>query len=64
MVIESDHIVLLGASDRLPVLVQQLSLAGTRHRRQTIVILADLDPAEIHAATRQALDPKGHTRVV
>ena len=64
VVIESDHIIVLGVSDRLPVLLQQLSLAGPRHRRQTIVVLANLDPAEIHAAARQAIDRRGPTRIV
>ncbi len=65
VVIESDHVVVLGASDRLPVLLQQLVLANDgAHRGRTIVVLADLDPAEIHAAAQGAADPSGRTKIV
>lgn len=54
VVIESDHVVVLGASDRLPVVLQQLVLAGAEGGSRTIVVLADLDPAEMHSAARGA----------
>jgi len=65
VVIESDHVVVLGASDRLPVLLQQLALANEGAADPgTIVVLADLDPAEIHAAARSAAGRSGRTKIV
>lgn len=48
VVIESDHLVVLGESRRLPMLLRQLALAGT----ETVVVLADRDPAELQTAVR------------
>jgi len=64
VVIESDHLVVLGASDGLPILLQQLALAGAAGEPRTIVVLADLDPAEFHAAARSANHDRKGVRVV
>ncbi len=49
-VVESDHIVILGASSRLPVVVEQLAIAGRHRRGNTIVVLADHDTTELREA--------------
>ena len=52
VVVESDHVVILGASSRLTVIVRQLALAGTTRRRNTIVVLANREPAELSQEIR------------
>lgn len=67
VVIESDHVVVLGGSDRLPVLLQQLELAGEESGSRTIVVLADRDPAEMHRAVQESRVPRngsGATKIV
>lgn len=64
VVIESDHTVVLGATDRLPILLQQLVLAGAEGGSKTVVVLADRDPAEMHAAARGAADSRSDVRIV
>jgi Castor and Pollux, part of voltage-gated ion channel len=54
VVIESDHVVVLGASDRLPVLLQQLALAAQSGGSRAIVVLADRDPAEMYEVLRRS----------
>lgn len=46
VVIENDHIVVLGNSDRIPVLVDQLTLANESAGGRTIVIMIEGDPAD------------------
>jgi voltage-gated potassium channel Kch len=53
-VVESDHIVILGASSRLTVIVRQLALAGKTRRRNAIVVLANREPAELHQQIRSS----------
>lgn len=64
VVIENDHIVVLGTSERLPVLVQQLTMANEQHGGRTIVILADQDPAEMHDAVEGAVADRRGSRIV
>ena len=64
VVIESDHVVLLGASDRLPILLPQLVLAGTEGGSRTIVLLADIDPDDMHSLAQSAGTERGVTRIV
>ena len=54
VVVESDHVVILGASSRLTVIVRQLALAGTTRRRNAIVILANREPAELSQEIRSS----------
>jgi K+/H+ antiporter YhaU regulatory subunit KhtT len=47
VVVESGHVVILGASPRLPVIVQQLAIAHQGRRANAIVVLADREPTEL-----------------
>ncbi len=53
-VVESDHVVILGASSRLPALIEQLALAGRDRRRNVIVVLANQAPTELSREVRSA----------
>ncbi len=53
-VVESDHVVILGASPRLSVVVEQLALSGRTRRRNVIVILANREPSELSHEIRDA----------
>lgn len=53
-VVESDHVVILGASSRLTVIVRQLALAGRPRRRNAIVVLANREPAELSREIRSS----------
>lgn len=65
VVIETDHLVVLGTSDRLPVVVQQLLLAQHAHERgSAIVVLAQDDPAELDRRVRATAGERQARRVV
>ncbi len=51
-VVQSDHVVILGASARLTVIIRQLALAGKTRRRNAIVVLANREPAELNQQIR------------
>ena len=51
-VVESGHVVILGASTRLTVIVRQLALAGRTRHRNAIVVLANREPAELNREIR------------
>jgi Trk K+ transport system NAD-binding subunit len=51
-VVQSDHVVILGASARLTVIIRQLALAGKTRRRNAIVVLANREPAELNRQIR------------
>ena len=53
-VVETDHVVILGASPRLSVIVEQLALSGRTRRRNVIVILANREPSELSHEIRDA----------
>ena len=53
-VVESDHVVILGASARLTVIIRQLALAGKTRRRHAIVVLANREPAELNREIRSS----------
>lgn len=55
-VVESDHIVVLGTSSRLPQLIEQLAIAGRDRARNVIVVLADAEPRDLResAGTQRA----------
>ncbi len=64
VVIESDHIVVLGDSERLPMVLRQLSIAATEGGADTIVVLADRDPGELHHAVRKSTPHHPGVRIV
>jgi voltage-gated potassium channel Kch len=63
-VVESDHVVILGASSRLPVVVEQLALANRRRRRNAIVVLAHREPDEMWDDVRGYADSLYSSRLV
>jgi hypothetical protein len=63
-VVESGHVVVLGASARLPVIVEQLALAGGTRRRNVIVVLAECDPSELGQAIRAEVGDLHGSRLV
>ena len=63
-VVERDHVVILGASAQLPVLIEQLALAGRTRRRNVVVVLADRMPAELSHEVRTATPDLYGTRLV
>ena len=56
VVIENDHVVILGASERLPVVVEQLVTAYRRRGGRTLVMMADRDPSEMVDAVGAVVD--------
>jgi Trk K+ transport system NAD-binding subunit len=64
VVIESDHIVILGASKRLPVVVDQLVTAYRRRGGRTLVVMADRDPSEMVDAVGAVVEDKHGSRLV
>ena len=62
-VVESGHIVILGASSRLPVIVEQLAIAGKGRRSNTIVVLSDQDATDLRERIG-AVEPLQRTRLV
>lgn len=62
-VIESDHVVVLGASMLLPDVVDQLVLANGL-RRTAVVVLTDRDPSEVSDEVRQVVGGGHRTRLV
>ena len=64
IVVESDHIVILGASARLPVVIEQLAIAQRKRRSLTIAVLADTDPAELGDEVRTSIGDLHGVRLV
>ena len=64
VVIESGHLVVLGASDRLPALVEQVGLATPPGSTAVVVVLADRDASEMHDAVHRSGADRGRARVV
>ena len=62
-VVESDHIVVLGSSSLLPVVVDQLMRANAG-KRIAIVVMADGDPAETSAEVRAEVESTFGNRLV
>ncbi len=59
-VIESGHVVILGASSGLPVVVEQLVLANAKRRSNAIVVLDEGDPTRVSEEVRTVVgDPRG-----
>lgn len=63
-VIESGHLVVVGGTNRLPMVIRQLALAHQGQPPSTIVVLADRDPGELHDDVREHLRDLKGTRVV
>ncbi len=63
-VIEHDHTVLLGWSDQVFIVLDELVKANESVRRPCVAILADLDRVEMDEMIRQRLGETGNTRVV
>ncbi len=63
-IVESDHVVILGASPRLAGVVEQLALAGRSRRQNVIVILANREPAELSHEIRDATSDLHGARLV
>ena len=63
-VIERDHTLVLGWSDRVPTIVAQLKVANESRQRAVVVVLADRDAKDLDAELRRAVPDLGTTRVV
>jgi ion channel POLLUX/CASTOR len=63
-VIEAGHLVVVGGTDRLAMVIRQLALANQGHPPNTVVVLADRDPGELHNVVRKHLRGLEGTRVV
>ncbi len=64
VVIERDHIVVLGSAERLPVVVEQLVMANAERGGTTIVAMTDGDPVEVARAVDRAVPDRHGTKVV
>jgi ion channel POLLUX/CASTOR len=62
-VVESDHLVVLGASSLLPVVVDQL-LRANAGRRIAVVVMCDRDPAELQDEVRETVESTRGNRLV
>lgn len=64
IVIEADHTVVLGWSDRLPAILAELVIANANHPRQAVVVLADRAKDEMEDELRRLVPDTQTTRVV
>lgn len=64
VVVERDHIVVLGGSERIPVLVDQLSAAYERSGGRTLVIMADRDPTDLLDEVNAVVGDRRGSRIV
>jgi hypothetical protein len=62
-VVESDHVVVLGASSLLPVVVDQL-LRANAERRIAVVVMCDRDPVELQEEVRETVENTWGNRLV
>ena len=63
-VIERNHFVVLGTSDRLPWVVREISLAPEADRPDVVVVLADRDPSDVHRDIRARTEDVPRLRIV
>lgn len=63
-VLESDHTVILGWSERVPPIVSELVIANESRRRAAVVILADSDKPEMEDTLKDAIDDTKTTKIV
>lgn len=64
VVVESDHLVVLGHSSRLALVIGQLVLANAERGGTTIVVLADRDPSELNEEVRALVRDLSGSRLV
>ncbi len=64
LVLERDHTLILGWSDRVFTIVSELAIANESRRRPSVVILAERDKAEMEDAIREKVTALRNTRVV
>ncbi len=64
VVIESGHLVILGGSNRIPAIIEQLVLANAAHDSNTIVVLTEVDPTELRRSVVELISDRHHTRIV
>ena len=64
VVVESGHVLILGASARLPVIVNQLTLARRKRQGNAIVVLADRDPRDLNEEVRSLVTDTRGSRLV
>jgi Trk K+ transport system NAD-binding subunit len=63
-VLERGHVVVLGWSDTVHTVVQQLVVAGANRARSVIVVLGDKDKVEMDTLFRERLGRTGRTHIV
>ncbi len=63
-VIESGHTLILGWSERVPVIVRELVLANESRRRTAVVVLADHDKTDMEDRLREEIEDDRATRIV
>ena len=63
-VIESDHTLILGWSNRVPAIVKELVIANESRSRAAVVIVAEHDKNEMEEALRQFVGDPKTTRIV
>jgi voltage-gated potassium channel Kch len=64
LVLEQDHTLILGWSDRVFTIISELAIANESRRRPSVVILAEKDKAEMEDAIRENVANIRNTRVV
>ncbi len=63
-VLESGHVVVLGASDRIPIVVGQLTMANRKRRGNAIVVLTPEDPVKMSEEVRSVVTDARGCRLV
>lgn len=64
MVIENGHTLLIGYSDKLPVIISELVEANRSERGRAVVVLTSHDPVEVTQEIRRDVKDLGTTRLV
>lgn len=64
MVLEQDHTLILGWSDRVPAVVSELIIANESRRKAAVVVLADTDKTAMEETLRGAIEDWRTTRLV
>ncbi len=63
-VLESDHTLILGWSNRVPAVVSELVIANASRKKAAVVILADEDKTSLEEALRDKIDDFRTTKLV
>jgi ion channel POLLUX/CASTOR len=64
VVLERDHTLILGWSERVYTIISELAIANESRRRPSVVILAERDKADMEDAIRENVPNRRNTRVV